>query len=276
MILVKGMVSAMQSVFYVMCLLLLTCYVFAIVFTIMSVGNEELEVYFGNVLLSIYTLLIYATYLDNLAFFLDLIRINATVNWQDYFLLPLAAIFIFVAALTLMNMLIGVLCDVVASVATEEKAEMLQEKVNQKMFGVAERLDTSDNKLISYEEFAEIVHDHEALQCMQDVGVNPYAIAGMAELFFIDPCGESIELTFEKFMEMVLDLREENEAKVKNMKWLWMQIKMHVNDPITDMRGCLSKLEKEYETKLLNLEKELEGIISELRKLVPKEPAAAA
>merc|ERR1719265_2615169 len=68
LILIKGMATAMKSVAYVMALLVLITYVFAIAFTQLSVGNEALgDVYFSNVALAMYSLLIYATFLDNLA-----------------------------------------------------------------------------------------------------------------------------------------------------------------------------------------------------------------
>ena len=50
MILVKGMMTAMKSVFYVMCLLVILTYVFAIAFTQLSVNTPTIgETYFANV-----------------------------------------------------------------------------------------------------------------------------------------------------------------------------------------------------------------------------------
>merc|ERR1719502_2654315 len=71
MILVKGMVTAMKSVVYVMGLLVIITYVFAIAFTQLAVGTPTIgEDYFANVAQSMYSLLIYATLLDNMADFL--------------------------------------------------------------------------------------------------------------------------------------------------------------------------------------------------------------
>merc|ERR1719321_1937658 len=62
MILIKGMATAMKSVAYVMALLVLITYVFAIAFTQLAVGTESIgEDFFANIALSMYTLLIYAT-----------------------------------------------------------------------------------------------------------------------------------------------------------------------------------------------------------------------
>merc|ERR1719174_2519820 len=67
LILIKGMATAMKSVAYVMCLLVLITYVFAIAFTQLSVGTESIgDVFFANIALSMYSLLVYATLLDNL------------------------------------------------------------------------------------------------------------------------------------------------------------------------------------------------------------------
>merc|ERR1719217_1652351 len=64
MILIKGMVTAMQSVVYVMVLLVLFTYVFAIACTQLSLGTEFHAVYFEDVAMSMYSLIIYATFLD--------------------------------------------------------------------------------------------------------------------------------------------------------------------------------------------------------------------
>merc|ERR550537_1241321 len=101
----------MASVGYVMALLTICTYVFAIAFTILSEGYPAInEQFFKNVALSMYSLMIYATFLDNLSVFLDAVR-----EYPE--MLALACLYIALAALTIMNMLIGVLCEVVDSVA---------------------------------------------------------------------------------------------------------------------------------------------------------------
>merc|ERR1712167_342754 len=75
MILIKGMVTAMKSVSYVMGLLILITYVFAIAFTQLAVGTETLgDDFFANIAHSMYSLLIYATLLDDLSYFTDALR----------------------------------------------------------------------------------------------------------------------------------------------------------------------------------------------------------
>jgi voltage-gated sodium channel len=262
MILVKGMVQAMASVGYVFALLSIVTYVFAIAFTILSVGTPTVnEKFFGNVALSMYSLLIYATFLDNLSLFLDALL-------EEYPpLLLLAYPFICLSALTIMNMLIGVLCEVVQGVATTEKEEMQTTLVREKMKAVATELDQNNNGRISYAEFVKIVEDKNALNALMQVDVNPEGLPHFAELFFFDEEGLLKELEFDEFMEMVLDLREGNQATVKDVLRLWMQVKLKVNTKIAEMHQEVDAVEKRIDAWTKQVEFRLAGLMTELRKL---------
>jgi hypothetical protein len=261
MILIKGMVSAMKSVFYVMCLLLVLLYVFAIAFTQLSAGTETLpDKFFGNVAHSMYSLMIYATFCDNMTYFMDDILAEHEV------LFALALVFIALAALTVLNMLVGVLCEVVSAVAQEEKQEFLTLQVKERMEKVTRKLDTDTNMKISYKEFEQIIHDEEALKALEEVDVNPVGLVDFAELFFFDN-GVQVELEFDRFMEMVLDLREENQAKVKDVLNLWMQVKNSTNTMITDIQDDMNNLEQKLEGKTTSLENQLSQALNDLAKI---------
>merc|ERR1712151_195059 len=72
--------------------------------------------------------------------------------------------------------------------------------------------------------------------------------------------GKSIELPFEQFMEMVMNLRETNQAKVKDVMNTWMQIKMSTNRDI-------QKLQQALNTKTDALEKQVSTVLNEVRKI---------
>jgi len=272
MILIKGMITAMTSVFYVMCLLLIITYVFAIAFTQLAVGTESIgDTYFANVSLSMYSLLIHATFLDDLAGFMNDLRAEM---WP---LLIIALVFIYFAALTVMNMLIGVLCEVVSAVAATEKEEILAFTVKEQLSSIAESLDQNFDGKISYTEFAQILEQPMALRALQQVGVSPLGLVDFAELFFIED-GEPVELTFDAFMEMVLDLRESNEATVKDVLNLWMQIRTNTNSGIKDVQHKIDELSDRVDEKTkalgdkinqktLDLEDQMTLILNEVRKL---------
>merc|ERR1719316_2601341 len=123
MVLVTAMVQAIRSVMYVMTLLLLTTYVFAIACTQLSVDTDMGKQYFVNVALSMYSLVVYATFLDNLGDFCNTIRAESEL------VVAVVILFIFVSSMTLMNMLLGVLVEVIGTVTSEEKEDMKKQLV---------------------------------------------------------------------------------------------------------------------------------------------------
>merc|ERR1719456_2044539 len=94
------------------------------------------EKYFPNVRESIHNLIIFGTFLDALSDFILAVKAESPVCFIFTW------IYISLASLTVMNMLIGVLCEVISAVAEEEKESMMVEKVNE-MFGkIVEDLDS--------------------------------------------------------------------------------------------------------------------------------------
>jgi voltage-gated sodium channel len=187
MILIKGMVTAMKSVMYVMGLLVLITYVFAIAFTQLAVGHELAPTYFANVSHAMYSLLIYATFLDDLSAFTEAQRCEP--DGPLWYLLIVTIIFIALSSLTVMNMLIGVLCEVVSAVAEQERDDIRTEQLAESMKEIVMDVknDASGEDLgISYKEFCEILKKPEGIEALDEVGVNPVGIVDFAGLFFFD------------------------------------------------------------------------------------------
>lgn len=255
MILVKGIRQAMRTVLYVILLLVIILYVFAIAFTQLAMDKEHIrETYFTNVALSMYSLLIYGTFLDDLSQFCDDIRRESEP------ILILVFLFICLSALTVMNMLIGVLCEVVSAVAATEKEMILTTTVAQRMQGIVERLDTNSNGMISFVEFRQILELPQALRALEEVGVDPAGVVDFAELMFFEDSdiNRPRELPFDTFMEMILDLRCSNTATVKDIKYMWKQINpklSHLSKDIGDLQGRTERMENTMDTVLAEVKK---------------------
>ncbi|CAJ1329525.1 unnamed protein product [Effrenium voratum] len=143
MILIKGMAAAARSVFFVMCLLVIIIYVFSIAFTQLAAGTVMGSFYFPTVQHSMYTLLIYGTFLDDIAPFCD------EVGAESVACLVLVFVFAILAACTVLNMLIGILCEVVSAVATTEKEDMMVHMVTVKLERLLQNGDTNNDGNIS-------------------------------------------------------------------------------------------------------------------------------
>mmetsp|Transcript_28057 Transcript_28057/g.77511 ORF Transcript_28057/g.77511 Transcript_28057/m.77511 type:complete len:494 (-) Transcript_28057:622-2103(-) len=124
--------------------------------------------------------------------------------------------YILLVGFTVMNMLIGVLCEVISSVAQEEQESMVVEKVNDKFSAIVRELDTDNDGTLSWSEFEKIIDYPDAVAALDSVNVDPVGIVEMAEdLFWED--GAEVTVSFEEFMELVLDLRGGQPASVKDI-----------------------------------------------------------
>eukprot|EP00928_Gymnodinium_smaydae_P069351 TRINITY_DN5279_c0_g2_i1.p1 TRINITY_DN5279_c0_g2~~TRINITY_DN5279_c0_g2_i1.p1 ORF type:complete len:654 (-),score=101.34 TRINITY_DN5279_c0_g2_i1:144-2105(-) len=220
MILIRGMAAAARSVFFTLCLLVVIIYVFAILFVQLTMDTPVGDKYFKDVPSAMFTLLLQGTLLDSVSY------IATDFMSEAFYMNVFFFLFVLLASFTLMNMLIGVLCEVVSAVAAVEKEEMLIGYVKEKLERVVEMVDTDGGGSISKKEFMQILGIEEAIRCLQDVGVDAIGLVDFADFIFQDGDGDDddedgdsrgLELDFPAFMDVVLQFRGSNVASVKDM-----------------------------------------------------------
>merc|ERR1712003_374083 len=118
MIVLRAIATASRTVFVTMFLLIIICYVFAIFFTQMSRGTILSSQYFGSVGQSLSTLLLTGAFPDQY----DIMTEAAAESYVFWF--PLL-VFITLSAVTIMNMMIGVLVEVVKGAAHVEGESLM-------------------------------------------------------------------------------------------------------------------------------------------------------
>lgn len=240
MILVKGIFTASTTVAYTMGLLMLFAYVFGIALTQLSDGCEFREMYFSSVPHSIYSLIIFATFLDDLAAFGDPIKAESTVC------LVICTIYIVLASMTVMNMLIGVLCEVIEGVARAEREGMMCDKVHENFGEIMKELDANSNGMISWAEFNELLSNPaisaKAIKALESVNVDVENMIDIAEEYFFY-MGEPVEMSFKEFMEMVLELRGGQQAMVKDVVLLGKRFSKKFSDLKFRLKAMSSKLD---------------------------------
>jgi len=235
MILVKGMVTASASVSYTLGLLMIVTYIFAIAMAQLSIGTSFREQYFQGVALSMYTLLIYGTFLDSLAGFTDAVREESTIC------LMMLTVFAIISALTLMNMLVGVLCEVVSAIARTETEALLTEKVHETCCKVLEEIDSNHNNLISFEEMQLLFENKDAQRVFASARVNIYDLVDVAE-DFLHRDGKKRQMRVDDFMNMVLDCRASKKATLKDVMVLRRRINTQFREFRIDMKGAEKKI----------------------------------
>lgn len=216
LIMVKGIFTATRSVGSVLLLLVVLCYVFAIVFTgnyKAEPGKEyteaeiELQGYFGTLPMSMFTLFCNGTMLDDLA---DLVK---AIREDSIMMLVALFIFILIAAFTVLNMLIGILCDVVSSTERKEKQRRKVEEVRDVLSTVFEGIDKDGSGKVSNKEFEVLCEDEQVLVLLENkLGIDRSQLEQLKALLFTTSEKRQKELSFEDFLKHLIRMRPQELA----------------------------------------------------------------
>jgi hypothetical protein len=203
------MFLAMRSVLFTLCLLGAFVYAFAICFRQLTDDLPIGDKHFHSVPEAMFTLLLRGTLPDQADFIYDLYDEN-----------PLFAMvmltFILFASLTVMNMLVGVLVEVVSVVSAVEKEQLGVNFVKSQLRTVLEHTDNADSAgtvSLSKADFTDLLGKPQAARALTEAGVDVLGLLDIADFLFKD----NRRLSFPDFCEMVLELRGSNTATVKHI-----------------------------------------------------------
>jgi hypothetical protein len=228
LIMVKAIVAAARSVFFTLCLLGIIVYVFGIAMVQTMRKTNVGEEYFGSVFESANTLVLYGTLLDEIS------GLMHAVQSESGFGMFLLYVFVALAALTMMNMLIGVLCEVINAVASAEKEAIQVNFVRSTLENLVEGSLVGKNEgdmgQLRKSAFDTLMSEAHTIKTLRALDVDVYTLLDFAEIVFEDKDIEDDEedgrnseyekeraIEFVDFMEMVLQLRGSNSATVKDV-----------------------------------------------------------
>mmetsp|Transcript_95663 Transcript_95663/g.275643 ORF Transcript_95663/g.275643 Transcript_95663/m.275643 type:complete len:663 (+) Transcript_95663:105-2093(+) len=220
LMLIKGIAAAMRSVLMSLILLGIITYVFGIAFK-QLVGDAARagsgRVYFGTVATAMHTLLLEGALLDGTG---SLVK---ALSRESLVYVVVLYFYVMLAALTVMNMLVGVLCEVVSDVNATEKDQARAPQVESQLRTLLPRsLDANCDGVISREEFMKIGEFPNLCRFLQEVGVDVMNLVDNIDFIFAAPPGSDDmdgdrTLTFREFVDTVLSLRGCNSATMKDI-----------------------------------------------------------
>eukprot|EP00927_Polykrikos_kofoidii_P012897 TRINITY_DN15608_c0_g1_i1.p1 TRINITY_DN15608_c0_g1~~TRINITY_DN15608_c0_g1_i1.p1 ORF type:complete len:671 (+),score=144.35 TRINITY_DN15608_c0_g1_i1:243-2015(+) len=207
MILIRGLAAGTRSVFFTLCLLLAIIYVFSILLTQMLDETASGAEFFSSVSHSMSTLSLHGCLLE------DFPTVAIAVGDDSLLVAAVLMVFVGIASLTVMNLLVGILVEVVGVVSAIENEEMTCNMVKAQMQNAINHLDGDADNLISRREFTRILDKAEVIRSLKEIGVDVVALTSLSDVIFED--GKS--LNFSDFMEVVLEFRGSNVATVKDI-----------------------------------------------------------
>lgn len=209
---IKGVKVASRAVLSALLMLLGLIYVFAIIlFTLLKeVDDEAVHERFRRLGITMWTLLIDGTFLDGIGFVS-----RSLLDTNNYFSVSILLLFVLLSALTVMNMLIGVLCEVVAAVASAEKEDSAIRMVKTELLALLRELDEDGSGQISRNEIGQVLKDTTALAVLDNLQVDVAHLLEHLEMFFDH--AEEDELTIHQIMDLILMLRGDRPPTMKDM-----------------------------------------------------------
>jgi len=157
----------------------------------------------------------------------------------------IVTVFVVLASLTVMNMLIGVLCEVISAVAEEERETMITDKVYEKFQHIVKEIDANNDETVSWKEFQSIMDNPAAIAQLESVGVDPLGMIDFAQDAF-QADGQERSISFKEFMDIVLDLRGSQMATLKDL----MTMQKHVNVKFSSLKSRLEEMDKSLDEAL--------------------------
>jgi len=138
------------------------------------------EEYFEAVPASMHTLLVYGTLMDNIG------QLVAALGDESMIFPVVFYTFVLISALTVMNMLIGILCEVVSAVTTTEREELTVTYVKASLREILMQggLDQDGDGMISKVEFAQILDNPAAARILAGCGVDVFGLVELADFIF--------------------------------------------------------------------------------------------
>lgn len=234
MVLARGMVLALRSVLSVMFLLVLVIFLFAIIFTQLLRGSDTGDGKFESVPQAMNFLLLQVL----CGFDANLINQLLAASWIAY---VLYLVFVVIASMTIMNMLIGILCDVVSTTTKTESDEAFMRDLDSQVRDIARRLDTKGTESIDRAEFDAIVMDPDLAQNLEDLGVDVVSICDYANFVY-----DHVEkLSYNDFLNMVSQFRGANSTTVKDIMDLRKYVGMELSYVKNILDAHLSQLDNE-------------------------------
>jgi len=249
--LAKGIKLAVRSVFFTSLILAVMVIVFGIIFKIQSEGNEDMEM-FGTLSSSMWVLLIEGVLLDGPKDTLDVLSAKHKIMTGIFIC------FIMLANFTILNMLIGILCNVVDNVAQAEKAEADVAYLKNTLLDLLECHDEDNNGLVRKSEFDQLMRNPEMHLILTRFGVDVNDLLSLKESLFDDKdaavFGNGLEpdewephvrqLAFSEFLKVVLRLRGNNSASVTDIVELREYIQQCLDKQTKRMERRISKFER--------------------------------
>lgn len=207
--------AALGHVFSMLCFLVSALYAFGILFRSVSMGTAVGEMYFKEVPDAMKTLLFHGVLLDDVALLAE------TLLTESFLMYISLLSFLLLVTLTLLSCFVAVVTHAVHVVAEVEKERISVTLVQGKLerlvglvgFG-GDDIEDPDSVIIPKRDFMALISMPRVAEALKDLGVDIFGLLDLSD----DLYGEDAEeMTLRRFLDLMLQLRSDNNATVRDL-----------------------------------------------------------
>lgn len=235
-----GMFVATRAVGSAMVLLVIAIYAWAIIMHALLKDDESVYIYFGTISRCMMTLMANGTLGDSIGTVMRAIARNTPA------LIALLAFVVF-SALTVLNMLIGVLCEVVAEVAHAEQDATVLNKLKSNILVMLRSVDEDGSGDISKGELMSILGDDNALEVLRDLNINAAFFMEMIEMSY--DRRDSLKIPY--IMQMLVDNQGGRATTVQDLTGFHEFTCWSVRKEVEEVRKMLTAVNSHFNIRVL-------------------------
>jgi len=246
MILIKGLLSAARSVCCTLGLLGIVIYMASLVVCQSAQTSSLGDTMFPSMLATMLFLFSYGVMPD----VADAIY---EMGDADPFVAVFFIVFMLIASLCMLNMLVGILCEVVSAVSCVETEGLTVQYVNQRLMDTLLQNDliTEGENVaeasITREDYETLLLNHKTAKMLADVGVDPVGLVDFTDFLFKK--GDMIPVS--ELTSLLLSLRGSNHACVKDIvdsrKFVISEFNERLEEAVLEIHEHLDELCEERE-----------------------------
>lgn len=254
LMIIKGLVAAIRAVAWTAILLVLITFTTSIVFTSQyhqgHMTDEQIDELddddpkkaiwscFGDMGKSMLTLLIQGTILDDVTAASDAIRMQENWEWME----TVFILYILLNSFMMLNMLVGILVEVVGSTKEAESERIARESARESIMTIFKSMDTDRSGTITQDEFKGMKKDEDIMNAFEELGIKAKHFEMYGQLLFATPGknGGAPEMSFKGLLDAICRLRPGTAVNLLD----WSSFKTAVMKSEDKLEDKLTRIQK--------------------------------
>jgi len=243
--LVNGMRAASRAVTSALMLIIGLNYVFAIVINMflrdVTTESQNIEAKFSTLGLSMWSLALHGTFADAISDIMEDMRAienEPEGDWPlGWSMITIFFFYVLLTNITVMNMLIGIVCEVVSEVKLGDEKNTAIDYLKRNLRQLLMELDEDDNNQISKSELHAASQIPRAREVLKELDVNVDNLIVLTEPLFEQDAdaGREQEVTREELLNVILEMRGDRDVRMEDIVELRCDIRRFVHRQTNEM-----------------------------------------